>query len=65
MSKFDFFQYSSGCMASINSDKYGFSVQKYIFREQMSSVLTPWLPIYPCVFAIRCPFLYMFHWEKI
>ena len=30
----------------------------------MSSVLTPWLPIYPCVHAIRCPFLYIFHSEK-
>ena len=30
----------------------------------MSSVLNPWLPIYPCVHAIRCPFLYMFHSEK-
>ena len=30
----------------------------------MSSVLTPWLPIYPCVHAIRCPFLYVFHSEK-
>ena len=38
--------------------------KKYIFREEMSSVLTPWLPIYPCVHAIRCPFLYLFHSEK-
>ena len=30
----------------------------------MSSVLTPWLTIYPCVHAIRCPFLYIFHSEK-
>ena len=30
----------------------------------MSSVLTPWLLIYPCVHVIRCPFLYMFHSEK-
>ena len=38
--------------------------KKYIFCEEKSSVLTPWLPIYPCVHAIRCPFLYMFHSEK-
>ena len=38
--------------------------KKYIFCEEMSSVLTPWLPIYPCVHAIRCPFLYIFHSEK-
>ena len=38
--------------------------KKYIFCEEMSSVLTPWLPIYPCVHAIRCPFLYIFHTEK-
>ena len=38
--------------------------KKYIFYEEMSSVLTPWLPIYPCVYAIRCPFLYIFHSEK-
>ena len=31
--------------------------KKYIFYEEMSSVLTPWLLIYPCVHAIRCPFL--------
>ena len=30
----------------------------------MSSVLTPWLPIYPCVHTIRYPFLYIFHSEK-
>ena len=30
----------------------------------LSSVLTPWLPIYPCVHAIRCPFLYICHSEK-
>ena len=39
-------------------------LKKYFFCEEMSSVLTPWLPIYPCVHAIRCPFLYMFHTEK-
>ena len=38
--------------------------KKYIFCEEMSSVLTPWLPIYPCVHAIRFPFLYIFHSEK-
>ena len=38
--------------------------KKYIFCEEMSSVFTPWLPIYPCVHAIRCPFLYIFHSEK-
>ena len=38
--------------------------KKYIFCEEMSSVLTPWLPIYPCVHAIRYPFLYIFHSEK-
>ena len=41
-----------------------FVYKKYIFCEEMSSVLTPWLPIYPCVHAIRCPFLYIFHSEK-
>ena len=38
--------------------------KKYIFCEEMFSVLTPWLPIYPCVHAIRCPFLYIFNSEK-
>ena len=38
--------------------------KKHIFCEEMSSVLTPWLPIYPRVHAIRCPFLYIFHTEK-
>ena len=27
-------------------------------------MLIPWLPIYPCVHAIRCPFLYICHSEK-
>ena len=39
-------------------------LKKYIFCEEMSSVLTTWLPIYPCVHAIKCLFLYMFHSEK-
>ena len=39
-------------------------LKKKNFCEEMSSVLTPWLPIYPSVHAIRCPFLYMFHTEK-
>ena len=38
--------------------------KKYIFCEELSSVLIPWLPIYPCVHAIRCPFLYICHPEK-
>ena len=39
--------------------------KKYIFCEEMSSVLTPWWPIYPWLHAIRCPFLYMIHSEYI
>ena len=36
--------------------------KKYIFCEEMSSVLTPWLPIYPCVHA---PFFTHFTQKKI
>ena len=38
--------------------------KKCFFCEEMSSVLIPWLPIYPCMLAIRCPFLCMFRTDK-
>ena len=38
--------------------------KKCIFCEEMSSVLTPWLLIYPRVLTIRCSFLCMFRTEK-
>ena len=64
-------EYSKSIMEYFNFNRF-LSVQikmilvykKYIFCEEMSSVLTPWWPIYPWLHAIRCPFLYMIHSEK-